>query len=126
DPLQTRPYSSRLPPALSYRSRKMHSATFRPPAAASAPRPHQSRSSRNSRRADRHARRTPRRRGMSLKGTVIALGLLVAVGTGGYYLAQSRGWFKQQAKSTLITETVKRGPLVISLVERGNLESSAN
>lgn len=104
----------------------MSSATFRPPAAVLAPRPPRLHSSRNSRRAVRRARRTPHRRGMSLKGMVIALVLLAALGTGGWYLGQSRGWFKQQAKSTLITETVKRGPLVISLVERGNLESSAN
>ena len=66
------------------------------------------------------------RRGSLLGRLLMILVILGAAGGGSWvYLS---GKFKAQAKlpADLITETVKRGPLEIAVVERGNLESAAN
>ena len=66
------------------------------------------------------------RSGRTVKSLIMALCLLVLAG--GTVLAMVNGSLKFGAaeETSLITEAVKRGPLEISLTERGNLESAAN
>src|SRR5205814_2330513 len=78
------------------------------------------------RRANRFPIRVnSRRHGALGKVLLLPLGLIAAIAV--VMLAwQGRVYLRGEEKTSLITETVKRGPLEITITERGSLESANN
>jgi hypothetical protein len=66
-----------------------------------------------------------RRRGAMGKLLLVAL-ILLGVTTGVVLAWQGKLLSRSEEKSSLITEAVKRGPLEITITERGSLESANN
>lgn len=103
-------------------SPEKNSPTYPPFPIPRASRPGEVRGRRGCGRATSHSSRS----GFAAVRAIMTLAFLGAIGVGGWYLTMGSLRPKPTLPADLITEVVKTGPLEVSVIERGNLESAAN